>query len=111
MHYYFLAGAPAFLSPCHRGLAPPHELSFSCDGEFGVGVRGSADDVDDDIADDIGDGFGVSIDYPQKVWSCQDRGLLTALVEEPPLYFILLLPLRYYRCCIVVVVAPTVADD
>ena len=33
-------------------------MSFSCNGEFGVGVHGGADDVDNDVGDGIGDVFG-----------------------------------------------------
>ena len=38
--YYSVAGTPAFLSPCHWGLALPQELSFSCNGEFGETLMG-----------------------------------------------------------------------
>jgi len=37
---YFVTGAPAFLSPCHWGLALPQGLSFSYDGEFGTTSMG-----------------------------------------------------------------------
>ena len=94
-------GALAFLSPCHWLFASLQELSFFCNGEFGVGVRDGADDVDDDIGDGIADGFGGIVDSPQKARICRYRGLLA---EEPLLYFSLLLLLPYCCCCIVVVI-------
>jgi len=38
---YFIVGVPEFLSPCHWGLVLLHELSFSCDGEFGAPLMGA----------------------------------------------------------------------
>ena len=111
----FVAEAPIFLSPCHWGLALLQEQSFSCDGEFGVGVRGSADDVDNHVGDDIDDGFGGSVTSTGSTelsgpwiiggvaWSCLNRGLLAALEEETPLFFLVIAAafpsLLYYCWC------------
>jgi len=109
----FVAGAPALLSLCHWGLASPQELSFSCGGDYGVGMRGGADDVDVDVGDGFGDRFrgslastgNTELSGPCLVGgvarSCLDRGLLAALEEEPPLVFLVVaatvLSLLYYR--------------
>ena len=96
----------------------PQELSLSCDGEFDVGVRGGADDVDDGI----GDGFGGSLTPHRNsgavgtvnCWRrCAELSrpwLVDGVVGGAPLFFFSL-PLPSCYCCVVVVVAPTVADD
>ena len=76
---FFVAGAPALLSLYYWEIVSPQELLFSCDGDFGIGMRSGADDVDDDIIDGFGNEFWQQRDSAQEAWRCWDRGLFVAL--------------------------------